>query len=388
MAGANVLLVRWAGGWTERAVAGPKRTEAMLSIGATKSLPEAGRVADAQLAHYAQLQRVITVGTVPDETVAEPVAFYTGMHVGDRLSAPDGSSADPDTQVPWRVGAITVQEDNATGIATTTPTLIVPTASPGAQLGIDVGDAIFQAVKKMANGSIFGQSKVAQPPQFRRPLQQLRAGRQAAYAECLIADGSFGDETIEPVLTLEEMPVPPGSVGMVRVTYLPSLFPVPAGAVAEMAGGFGWQATGPVTETIVTIEAVPLGALMGFTVGGGGWYFRDLQPFGGTHFISDISGSPPVVHPFPGDPGCSEALINAGGGDSINFIDPFTVNVGDVYDTVYDGVNMTTALNGTTLFSRAHTNVVVDRGSISLGGEQGVFGGTPDGPLTVTVELR
>lgn len=179
MAGANSLLVRWEGGWLERRYPGvvDHVREAMLSVGALKSVPEAERVADGQLAHFAFVQTVITLGMANDGVIgplaggpadAPQVYAYLDFTVGDALTAP----GPVDVADELRVVGITVTENNGDGTATVTPNCATKGASDffigaGPIRPIDPDSAKHQAIKKMLAGSMGGRSKVASPAAYR-----------------------------------------------------------------------------------------------------------------------------------------------------------------------------------------------------------------------------
>lgn len=179
MAGANSLLVRWEGGWLERRYPGvvDHVREAMLSVGALKSIPEAERVADGQLAHFAFLQTLVTIG-MPNDGVIGPVGggpgdapqvyAYLDFLVGDQIESL-GRYAALDF---LRVVGITVTENNDDGTATVTPNCATRGANDffvgaGPIRPIDPDAAKRQTIKKMLAGSMGGRAKVASPAQFR-----------------------------------------------------------------------------------------------------------------------------------------------------------------------------------------------------------------------------
>jgi hypothetical protein len=105
---ANVLLIRWVGGWTEvvdsASVTARGRIEATLSLGAVQSLEEAHRIGVEQLAIYATERTQVTAGIEPAGTADTPYRAYT---VGDTVTAPNAAGSG----VAQRVVAITVAED-------------------------------------------------------------------------------------------------------------------------------------------------------------------------------------------------------------------------------------------------------------------------------------
>ncbi len=110
----NTLLVRWAGGWTERkdlaSIAAVGRIEARLDLGSITSLPEAHRVADAQLAEFARERTQTDIGIMP----AGSDVPYVDFNVGDTVTV-EG--------VSHRVLGLTVSVDQVTGRPIYIPTL-------------------------------------------------------------------------------------------------------------------------------------------------------------------------------------------------------------------------------------------------------------------------
>lgn len=107
---ANVLLVRYFEGWIERedatSVAANGRKEAVLSLGALQSPDEAYRVADEQLAIFADIREQITADIEPTSDANTP--YVGGWAVADVVTVPD-SAGDPTDE---KVMAITVLEDD------------------------------------------------------------------------------------------------------------------------------------------------------------------------------------------------------------------------------------------------------------------------------------
>jgi streptogramin lyase len=147
----TTFLARWGGGWHEVTDSGAEasygRREALLGLGALASLAEVERVAVEALVAYATPREEITASILP--TTGDDA--YLDWNVGDTVTVPDSAGA----AVVERVVGITVSEDNGSGRAVVNPTMrdaIVP------------ADArMMQAVKKMVNGTLRGDAKVAQP---------------------------------------------------------------------------------------------------------------------------------------------------------------------------------------------------------------------------------
>lgn len=148
---ANVFLIRCALGWLERkdtsAVTAAGRNEALLGLGSLATAAEAYRVADGQLAEFARVREEITAGHAPVDDTEES---YLAYRPGDTITAPDSAGAPASV----RVVGLTVTEDDETGRALITPTL--------GDMLIGAEPQLAQVTKKMAPGSVAGQSKVAQ----------------------------------------------------------------------------------------------------------------------------------------------------------------------------------------------------------------------------------
>ena len=148
---ANALLVRWYGGWAERVDASSVgtygRREALLGLGAVQSVEECYRIADQQLAIYQDIRTQITADLVPVDDDDTP---YLSFLVGDTITVPDIAG----TGTAERVMALTVTEDED-GNVTYAPEL--KDVILGAQ------ERFAENLKKMADGTIRGDSKVATP---------------------------------------------------------------------------------------------------------------------------------------------------------------------------------------------------------------------------------
>ncbi len=160
---ANTLLVRWQGGYVEckdiTSISAVGRIEARLDLGAINSLPEAIRVANEQLAEFARERTQVDVKIYP----AGGDVPYEDFAVGDTITV---------ESVSHRVLGMTVTFDQNTGRPIYTPTL-----NTDVVLGPE--ERVFQALRKMVNGTLGGRSKVAQPVvPIARPL-----GRAPVIAE-------------------------------------------------------------------------------------------------------------------------------------------------------------------------------------------------------------
>lgn len=147
----NVLLVRWDGGWRE-IVSQPSidtfgRREALLVLGALQSPQEVERVAQQQLAIFANPRMAIAADHAPIGVTDRPFLDY---NVADTITVPDYGGG----TVAQRVRALSGAEDDNGEI----------TYSP------ELGDLILEAqerelliLKKMADGTLDGESPVATP---------------------------------------------------------------------------------------------------------------------------------------------------------------------------------------------------------------------------------
>lgn len=147
----NVVLVRWDGGWQEvrdeASIAAHGRHEALLSLGAIGSPDEVDRVARRQLAVFANPRMAIAADHAPHGRGDRPFFDY---NVGDTITVPDYGGG----TISQRVRAISGAEDDNGEI----------TYSP------ELGDLILEAqerelltIKKMADGTLEGESPVATP---------------------------------------------------------------------------------------------------------------------------------------------------------------------------------------------------------------------------------
>lgn len=148
---ANALLVRYTLGWLERtdpaAITADGRKEALLGIGAIQSAAEANRIADQQLAVYADVRTAIAADLEPVGPADTP---YLAFGVGDTITVDDYDG----TPVEERVISMTVTEDEDGNL----------TYAPELKDVILGGQERFaQNLKKMADGTMRGDSKVATP---------------------------------------------------------------------------------------------------------------------------------------------------------------------------------------------------------------------------------
>lgn len=144
----NSLLIKFGGGWAERSgAATPERIEAMLAIGAITSVPEAYRIADSQIAIFADMREQTTVGLSPADDTVVPYENYTP---GDTVTSPTFGGASTE-----RIQAVTVVEDDATGEASFTVDI--------KDVVLDAQEAFDNALKKMAPGALAGKTTVPQP---------------------------------------------------------------------------------------------------------------------------------------------------------------------------------------------------------------------------------
>jgi hypothetical protein len=144
----NALLIKHENGWAERtASASPERIEGLLAIGAITSLPEVYRVADGQLAVFANPREQITLGLSP---IAAKVP-YSGLTPGDTITVPLAAGG-TGTE---RVQSVSVTEQDG-GDEPSFTLLVKDTV-------LEAEEAFDQAVKKMSNGTLGGGAVTAQP---------------------------------------------------------------------------------------------------------------------------------------------------------------------------------------------------------------------------------
>jgi hypothetical protein len=163
----TALLVKYGDGWAEvtapDSIARWGRREGLLGLGATESLDEVNRVAGQQLVIFGDPRTEIGVDLVPTSPDDTP---YVGFRVGDSLTVPDIPSRPPAAE---RVQAITVTMDDD-GVITYAPEL--------RDVLLDDRERFAEAIEKMANGTLDGESKVGQPlwPDIPTPPRPTPAG--------------------------------------------------------------------------------------------------------------------------------------------------------------------------------------------------------------------
>lgn len=154
----NGALVRWPGGWHEvtdaSSISANGRSEGLLGLGVVQSIPELERVATGQLDVYANPRETIAVDLVP---VTESDTPYLSFLVGDTVTVPD-SAGDDTTE---RVLALTVSEDENGAV------FFVPELK---DIILEERERVEQSLKKMTNGTMRGDSKVATPVSAIRTL--------------------------------------------------------------------------------------------------------------------------------------------------------------------------------------------------------------------------
>lgn len=141
---ANALLIRWNGGWAERvdatSVSAHGRREAVLALGAVQSIEEVYRIADQQLAVYANTRTQIAADLIPVDDTDTP---YLAFSVGDTITVPDVDG----TPISERVVAITVTEDED-GNVSYAPELH--------DLILEDGERLAERIRKLATGTSGG----------------------------------------------------------------------------------------------------------------------------------------------------------------------------------------------------------------------------------------
>lgn len=186
----NALLVRWANGWAEvtdtTSIAANGRSEALLGIGAIQSLDEVNRVAAQQLAIFASPRTEIAADYVPSLEADLP---YVGFSVSDTVLVPDldGSTARE------QVMALTVAEDE-NGVVTFAPEL--------KDVLLTEQERWEQNLKKMADGTIRGQSSVATPAaQIPTPTMAAGTGGISGFEATYTLPGALTPGSSPPITT-------------------------------------------------------------------------------------------------------------------------------------------------------------------------------------------
>lgn len=192
MAVVTTLLVRWAGGWTEVEWPGAsERREGFLSLGDVQSLDEVERVALGVLGRLHLPQEVVTATVEPTSSADQP---YIAYRVGDYVTAADGTGS-PSSQ---RVRGITTTED------VDGDPVFVPQLNDAL---LEAEERLLLAVKRLANGSMAGNSASAAPAAFKpagaADIAQERALQQFGGARIYL-DGSY---STAPLVTGVQVPL-------------------------------------------------------------------------------------------------------------------------------------------------------------------------------------
>lgn len=160
----NVLLCRWIGGWREvrheASIATYGRREALLGLGAIQSPQEVDRMAGEQLAIFADQRTAIAADVEPMSTADRP---YRAWNVGDTITVPDYGGG----TIAQRVRSLTGSEDD-NGEITYSPEL--------GDLILEAQERHEQAIKKMADGTLDGESPVATPVAQTQQPQKVFGG--------------------------------------------------------------------------------------------------------------------------------------------------------------------------------------------------------------------
>ena len=147
----NVLLCRWADGWREvvnqASIDKFGRREAMLGLGGLQSPAEVDRVAGMQLAIFGDSRTAVAADLMWADTTDRP---YRAFGVSDTITVPAYGGG----MISQRVRAMTGAEDD-NGEVTYSPEL--------GDLILEEQERTLQAIKKMADGTLEGESPVAMP---------------------------------------------------------------------------------------------------------------------------------------------------------------------------------------------------------------------------------
>lgn len=145
----DAMLVRWAGGWTERtdpdAVDTYGRRETLLSLGAIQSRGEAHRITDRQLGKFSTPRTAIEAGILPIDDTDTP---YLAYRPGDSITVPGRTG--PAVERVVAIGC--VLED---GKVLDTVEFKDPLLTDEERFDL--------TLEKMADGTLRGDSKVATP---------------------------------------------------------------------------------------------------------------------------------------------------------------------------------------------------------------------------------
>lgn len=167
----NVLMCRWVGGWREvrheASIATYGRREAFLSLGALQSPQEVDRVAGEQLAIFADPRTAIAADIEPMGVADRP---YRAWNVGDTIQVPAYGGG----VVSERVRSLTGAEDE-NGEVTYSPEL--------GDLILETQERHELALKKMADGTLEGESPVATPVAQTQQAQKVYGGAPFPAAE-------------------------------------------------------------------------------------------------------------------------------------------------------------------------------------------------------------
>jgi hypothetical protein len=160
----NVLLCRWIGGWrevrNEASIAVYGRREALMGLGALQSPQEVDRVASQQLAIFGDPRTAIAADLAPMGTTDRP---YRAFNVGDTITVPNYGGG----TISERVRALTGAEDD-NGEITYSPEL--------GDLILETQERQAQAIKKMSDGTLEGESPVATPVAQTQQAQKVFGG--------------------------------------------------------------------------------------------------------------------------------------------------------------------------------------------------------------------
>lgn len=203
----NVLLCRWADGFHEVKHQGSidaiGRREALLGLGALDALEEVERVANMQLSVVAFPRTAIATDLAPIDRTDRP---YFAFNVGDTITVPDYATG----TISQRVRSITGAEDD-NGEITYAPEL--------GDLILEEQERTLQAVKKMSDGTLEGDSPVAQPVLRAQPI---RVWTTPAMPTGVLA---FGLQWLRPVSYLYEI-TEPATTGFAGTDYTLTEFTV------------------------------------------------------------------------------------------------------------------------------------------------------------------
>jgi hypothetical protein len=148
----TALLVRWENGWHEvnypPGIAAWGRKEGTLGLGASKSITEVDTVSTQQLVYFADPRTEIAIDLMPRNAADTPIVAF---NTADRIVVPDTPGRPPTREQVQAITA-TMDDDGRVTYAVELRDVL-----------LDERERFAETLTKMANGTLGGDSKVAQP---------------------------------------------------------------------------------------------------------------------------------------------------------------------------------------------------------------------------------